>query len=137
MRPTRLLVGAAALLLSACGGAADAGGSSPAADPTPSAPEETAGSEAAAPVRITGTLGGDAQLEGGCAWIDDGSTRWQVEYPGGWRLRLRPLTLTGPDGAVARTGDTVTVGGQEAPDVMTTCQVGPVFRATSVTLPDG
>jgi hypothetical protein len=46
------------------------------------------------------------------------------------------VRLVSPDGeVVAREGDTVTVRGIPAPDMATTCQVGPVFRATEVILP--
>ncbi len=105
-----------------------------AAAPAPASPTPQATSEGD---MITGSLGGDAQLEGGCAWVDDGRTRWQVEYPEGYELTLEPLRLVGPDGQTAEQGDTLTVTGEEATDVMTTCQVGPVWRATAVTFGGG
>lgn len=82
--------------------------------------------------RITGALGGDAQLEGGCAWVDDGTTRWNVQYPQGYAISFEPLTLTGPGGQTAGEGDTITVTGSEQRDVMTLCQIGPVWAATAV-----
>ena len=121
-----------ALGLSACGGG---GGQPPATQPA-TAPSASA-ARAAPPhagESITGTLGGDAELEGGCAWIDDGTTRWNVQYPPDYTLTFDPVRLTGPDGATAEEGDTVTVSGAEATDVMTICQVGPVWAATSVTI---
>jgi hypothetical protein len=81
---------------------------------------------------LTGTLGGDAQLEGGCAWIDDGDTRWEVLYPEGYTVTFDPLTLVGPDGPMAEEGATVTVTGAEQSDMVTICQVGPVWQATDV-----
>ena len=131
MRSTPILTADMVLLLAACGG-----GGGQAADPTPvdSAPAVPATTPAGD--TITGTLEGDAQLEGGCAWVDDGKTRWQVEYPAGYTLTFDPLTLTGPDGATASAGDTVTVTGAERPDTMTICQVGPVWAATGVSFGD-
>ncbi|CAN5675869.1 MAG: hypothetical protein H0T98_00925 [Euzebyaceae bacterium] len=81
---------------------------------------------------LTGTLGRDETLEGGCAWLEADGRRWQVIYPHGYRLDVASGALFGPDGKIAGNGDTVTVQGAEAPDMATTCQVGPVFRATSV-----
>lgn len=119
-----------ALLVTACAaGPGDPTRSTPdpASAPAPTAPPSAGGDS------ITGALGGDAALEGGCAWLDDGSTRWQVAWPEGYRVAFDPLTLHGPDGVVARDGDTLTVTGAEQRDVMTTCQVGPVWAATTVT----
>lgn len=82
---------------------------------------------------VTGRLGADA-VEGGCGYIQavDG-TRYEVRYPAGWKLTLNPLQLAAPDGAiVARGGDEVTVRGVIADDVASTCQIGPIFRATEV-----
>ena len=124
----RLLV--LVVLLAACGSQPSSSpqdpGSNAAAAPTAGA---TAGGES-----LTGTLGGDQELEGGCTWLDADGQRWQVQYPAGWQLTWDPLTLSGPDGQTAGEGETVTVTGAEQPDVMTTCQVGPVWAATSVSL---
>lgn len=81
---------------------------------------------------LTGTLGGDPQLEGGCAWLQAGDTRWEVTYPQGYEVTFHPLQLSGPDGAVAEEGATVTVVGEPQPDALTVCQVGPVWQATEV-----
>ena len=87
----------------------------------------------AAATSLEGELGGDARLEGGCAWIDAQGKRYQVEYPQGYAVHLEPVRLVGPDGeVVAEAGDTLRVTGAVVDGVMTTCQVGPVFRATSV-----
>lgn len=121
----RLLV-ILAVLLTACGADRGADQTTPAspAVPTQDTPEEGD--------TITGRLGGDAQLEGGCAWVDDGRTRWEVHYPPGYEITFDPVTLTGPEGQTAAEGDEITVTGAEDSDVMTICQVGPVWRATSV-----
>lgn len=84
---------------------------------------------------LVGVLGADA-VEGGCGYLQapDG-TRYEVVYPEGWDLQLSPLQLTAPDGeVVARGGDEVTVLGAEATDMASTCQIGPIFRATEVVL---
>ncbi|MPZ73472.1 MAG: hypothetical protein GEU74_09610 [Nitriliruptorales bacterium] len=99
-------------------------------------PEATAGA-ASDGESITGMFAGDANLEGGCAWIDDGDTKWQVEWPEGYQVTFDPLTLNGPGGVAASEGDTVTARGTERRDVMTTCQVGPVWAATDVAVGDG
>ena len=119
-----ILTVAVALMAGACADAGG-GGEDSATDPAPNptAPDDV----------ITGTFGGDAELEGGCAWIQQGDTRWNVQYPPDYTLSFDPLRLTGPDGETAEDGDTLTVAGRENPDLMTTCQVGPVWEATSVT----
>ncbi|MGH2446836.1 MAG: hypothetical protein ACRDGD_12485 [Candidatus Limnocylindria bacterium] len=139
---------AIALLATACAaGGADPSDtpdtSTPPVEPAPSpsaspslAPESAQPSlESAVPDgdRITGILGADS-VEGGCGYIqaDDG-TRYEILYPDGWQLTLSPLQLTAPDGeVVARAGDEVTVIGSEATDMGSICQIGPIFRATSV-----
>lgn len=118
-----------AIALAACGGAPGGGpvaGGGATAAPTGT---QSGGSETG---ELSGTLGGDAQLEGGCAWLDAGGTRWQVAYPDGYTVTFDPLRLTGPGGEVAAEGDTVTVTGAPAEGVATICQVGPVWQATAV-----
>ena len=121
MRTTVALV----VLLAACTGQQgdDPVMQSPAATVAPATPADSV---------LTGTLGGDAQLEGGCAWIDDGESRWEVTYPEGYRVTFDPLTLEGPEGTIAEEGATVTVTGAPQTDVVTICQVGPVWQATDV-----
>ena len=114
--------------LAACAG-------QPSDDPvmqSPSAPSATEAGSPGAGDTLTGTFGGDAQLEGGCAWIDDGQTRWEVTYPQGYSVSFDPLTLTGPDGPVAEEGDTLTVTGAPQADAVSICQIGPLWRATDV-----
>lgn len=85
---------------------------------------------------VTGILSFDG-IEGGCAYLEsDDGTRHQVTYPEGWELHRSPLQLVSPEGeVVAQAGDSVTVRGLPAPDMATTCQIGPVFRATEVVRP--
>lgn len=85
-------------------------------------------------MEITGTLGGDAQLEGGCAWLDAGDgTRYEVLYPDGYRIQFDPVQLVDPDGeVVASEGDTLTVRGEARKDMASICQVGELFEAREV-----
>ena len=117
-----------AVVLAACAG-------QHADDPVMQPPPAGSTTVAAAPLEgetLTGTLGGDAQLEGGCAWVEDGGTRWEVLYPQGYRVTYDPVTLHGPDGPIAQEGATVTVAGAPQDDMVTICQVGPVWQATGV-----
>lgn len=94
--------------------------------PPPS--DETAGSE-----MLEGTLGGDAQLEGGCAWLETEDGRFEVMYPDGYEVAFDPLRLLGPGGeTLAEEGQTIRVEGAQAPDMVSVCQVGPLFEATEV-----
>ncbi|MBD0324489.1 MAG: hypothetical protein ICV72_14065 [Aldersonia sp.] len=135
MRSIAMVAVVVGLMLAACGDAGGQAGAHP-----PSSVEPPDGVDASEPVEpvageertVTGTFGGDAQLEGGCAWIASGDTKWNVQYPQGYTLTFDPLRLTGPDGFVAEDGQTLTVTGRERSDVMTTCQIGPVFEATEV-----
>lgn len=132
MRAIVLLV----IVLTACAGQQgdDPVMQSPEPSPAPATEEPLAPGEDGTPGEdlLTGTLGGDAQLEGGCAWIDDGGRRWEVLYPEGYRVTFDPVTLHGPDGPIAEEGATITVPGSPQDDVMTVCQVGPVWQATDV-----
>lgn len=84
-------------------------------------------------VEVTGTLGADS-VEGGCAYLEAGDrTRFQVIYPDGWRIHASPLQLTNPAGDVVATGgESITVRGHRADDVVSICQIGPMFMATEV-----
>jgi hypothetical protein len=48
-----------------------------------------------------------------------------------------PVALVGPDGGViAAEGDQVTIVGSPAADIMTTCQVGAVWRVSAIKFAD-
>lgn len=112
------------LLLVSCA-SADGGAAAPTDIPT-----QPAGTE------ISGVLGGDAQLEGGCAWVEtDDGTRYEVIYPEGYTVETDPLRLVGPDGGVvAEDGDRLELPGEVAEDMASICQIGPLWRADSVAL---
>jgi hypothetical protein len=110
----------------------------PAAEPSPSE-SEVVPSEPAPPdgVTVTGVLTGDAQLEGGCAWLDTDQGRIDPLWPSGYTETTNPVVLRGPDGeVVAEDGDEVTITGDPAQDLATICQVGEVWLVTDVTVPD-
>lgn len=130
MRALLILTLAIATLTAACAPADDGGQANPTLGATPPAGSEPAPAEGDT---ITGTLAGDPDLEGGCVWVEDGSTRWQVQWPDGYTVSTDPIGVKGPDGIDIAEGDKVTVTGSDEPGVMTTCQVGPVWIATSVT----
>ncbi len=100
----------------------------PNATPSPS-PAPTASAAALAPdefpiptgdgggdALLTGMLGGDAVRDGGCLWLQQGTTRSSVMWPYGFRAFGRPIRLEGPDGRViAREGDRLELGGGAPP----------------------
>jgi hypothetical protein len=112
-----------------------------ASDAAPSAPAtgDPAASEGApAGSRLTGVLGGDAELEGGCVWLDTDQGRIEPQWPEGYSTTTDPVALLDPDGEpIAQEGDRVTVTGSPAPDLATICQVGEVWNLTRVTVTDG
>ena len=110
------------------------GGASPSAPATPGR-SITAATQLPAGELLTGVLGADSTE--GCAYLEtaDG-TRYEVIYPDGWTLSRSGPTLSDPDGTVvARGGDEVTVRGGPEVNMASTCQVGPIFRATEVVTP--
>src|SRR3712207_5524437 len=62
---------------------------SPDATSSPDAEPPETGEESARSIDdadLVGTFGGDAQLEGGCAWVDgEDGKRYEVIYPNGWQ----------------------------------------------------
>jgi len=110
-----------------------------AATPDDEGSESVLDSVGGAPARVqegelTGVLGGDEALEGGCAWIDGPDGRYEVQYPEGYTVEYGPVRLLGPDGeVVAEAGDTLTVTGALAEGMMSICQVGQLWTAESVT----
>jgi len=89
---------------------------------------------------LVGILGGDPQLEGGCAWVtDDGAERWEVIWPEGYSVEFRagPAVLTEADGeVVAETDDRVGVNGSEPRDLGSFCMVGRIFQSTEIVFVD-
>jgi hypothetical protein len=108
---------------------APAGGGPAASEEAPSASAGTS---------LTGVLGGDAQLEGGCIWLETDQGRIEPMWPAGYTVTTDPVTLLDPQGEpVAEEGDRITVTGGPAQDVATVCQVGEVWNVTEVTVADG
>lgn len=121
MRPIATL--ALTAVLAGCGASA--------ADPEPT-PRELV-TPSAATQALVGTLGGDAQLEGGCVWLDTDDGRIEVLWPEGWTVGTDPVELRNPDGeVVAGAGDEVRVDASPAREMVSTCQVGRIWRATAV-----
>jgi hypothetical protein len=110
-------------------------GSSPPVSPASGTRGEPSASERPGPVEVLrGTLGGDAQLEGGCTWLELGSgERLEVLYPPGYQVSADPVRLVGPDGEeVAAAGDALEIEVAARPEMLTICQVGPVVEAGAV-----
>jgi len=102
----------------------------PTNEPAPNEPAPTADPDGQT---VTGTLDGDAQLEGGCVWLEVADGNIQLLLPDGYTTSVGPVALIGPDGAViAEQGDPVTVVGSPAPEISTICQVGSVWRVSAV-----
>lgn len=132
-----LVIGLLAAACSAGTGTGEVDPSAPARSPSPTlalaSVQPSAGDPVAGGDRVKGVLGADS-IEGGCGYLEaaDG-TRYQVRYPDGWELSLSPLELRSPEGnVVARGGDEVTVLGGIDTEMASICQIGPIFRATSV-----
>lgn len=121
-----LAVLAAVVLLGGCAGVTEAEPEPTSAAPLPSPSVRPGGRS------LTGTLGGDENLEGGCAWLDTAGGRYEVLYPEGYEIRFDPLRLEGPAGTVAAAGERLRVEGAPATDLASICQVGDLFRATAV-----
>lgn len=108
--------------------------SAPADDLRPGDPAPTVDADGET---VTGTLSGDAQLEGGCVWLETVDGNIEPQLPDGYTAMADPVALVGPDGEViAEQGDQVAIVGSPAVDIMTTCQVGAVWRVSAVKLAD-
>lgn len=125
------------LLLALAGCAAPGAETTPAplAASAPVSPSKAAASELppSSGDELTGFLGTDS-IEGGCPYLEtaDG-TRYEVIYPTGWDIDRASGALSDPTGAVvAGPGDVVTVRGEEASEMVSICQIGPIFQATEV-----
>lgn len=136
MRLTVILTAVLLLTLAGCGPAEEP--DEPAVGDTPVDPQEDepVPDEIDPPDEATtlvGTFDGDAQLEGGCAWVETDEERFEVLWPQGYEVEFEPLRLLGPDGeVVAEQGDTLAVVGREATDMATICQVGVPYQADEV-----
>lgn len=94
---------------------------------------------------LSGRLGGDAQLEGGCVWLDTpgpeapgGISRHEPLWPEGYYVTFDPVRLWDPgDRLVAEEGDEVTVAGRERKDIATICQVGTPYQVERILAVDG
>lgn len=117
------IVAALLIVLAACGSAP--------ADEATDASTPTDGPSASART-LTGLLGGDPDLEGGCVWLDTDDGRVEVLWPDGYRASADPVRLRADDAVVARGGDEITITGAPAADRVSTCQVGTLWTATSV-----
>jgi hypothetical protein len=82
---------------------------------------------------LTGFLGADS-IEGGCAYLEtEDGTRYEVIYPQGYEIDRSSATLRDPSGVViASAGDVLTVRGEEASEMVSICQIGPIFQASEV-----
>ena len=86
-------------------------------------------------MEITGTLGGDPMLEGGCTWVDgDDGNRYEVMWPEGYEADTDSGELSAGGEVVASSGDELTITGQVAEGMASTCQVGTIFEAEEVTV---
>jgi hypothetical protein len=122
------------LILAACAAPGVVATTSP-AEPSPSVEASTA-AETDLPAsgnELTGFLGADS-IEGGCTYLEtEDGTRYEVIYPQGYEIDRSSATLRDPSGEViASAGDVVTVRGHEASDMVSICQIGPIFQATEV-----
>jgi hypothetical protein len=81
---------------------------------------------------LTGHLGADS-IEGGCSYLEtDDGTRHEVIWPEGYEVDADGALLDAAGNVVAQPGDRLTVHGEEARDMASICQIGPIFRATHV-----
>ncbi len=100
---------------------------------------------------LFGRLGGDAQLEGGCVWLDaaapaaeeeetapEEAVRHEPLWPEGYYVTFDPVRLWDPeDRLVAEEGDDLTVEGQVRNDVVTICQVGTPYEVHRILTVNG
>lgn len=135
MKLLAILVTALSLAIAACG-TDDEPADGPGQETT--GPDDGA-SEAGS---LIGVLEGDAQLEGGCLWIEptggpdaDLGDRVEPLLPAGFTVEFEPdlRILDAQGGVVAGRGDEVVIEGRPAEDMMTICQVGPAYQVDTIT----
>jgi len=86
-------------------------------------------------MELTGTLGGDPSLEGGCVWLEaDDGNRYEIMWPEGFEADTDSTELTSDGEVVASAGDELVVTGQVAEGMASICQVGTLFEADEVTV---
>ena len=134
---TRLLLIVALVTFgAACGsgdGSSPADPAEPAAAPATDAPTDPAKTDDPSELALVGPFGADAELEGGCAWIEVDGERFELMLPDGYSVDYETLTLTGPDGVIAEAGDQIRVTGAEAADMASFCQIGPLWEVAEIT----
>ncbi len=94
---------------------------------------------------LSGRLGGNAKLEGGCVWLDAVGNRAGGEpsrylplWPEGYHVRFDPVRLYDRhDRVVAQEGDVITVQGRTRDDVYTTCNLGMVYEVERILAVNG
>lgn len=100
---------------------------------------------AAGDALLSGTLGGEATVGGGCLWVaqpgqgDQTLARTSIVWPFGFRAFVNPLRLVGPDNeTIAKVGDTLELaGGAPPPSYAPTvaqdpCGVGGIYVASGI-----
>ena len=106
---------------------------------SPSSTEASGGSGGSGGSNMTELTGrlGVSEVEGGCPYLEtpDG-TRYEVMYPAGWAADPASGALQAPTGAVVPAGRAITVRGVLMTDMVSTCQIGPIFHASEVVVPD-
>lgn len=85
---------------------------------------------------IIGRLGGAAQGEAGCAWLETSSgQKVEVVYPNGWHIEFTSVALFDETGRqVAKEGDTLQVDGYFNDVGASVCNPQRSFNATRVTV---
>lgn len=136
-----------ALLLSACGADSATTVSEPSDAPTEVATEDAADSDDMTDVvedmseadrvmgPFAGVLGGDAELEGGCTWVDVDGERYELVAADGAPFTIDPDDgIVDADGTViAAIGDAISVDGEIDESMLSFCQIGPILTAASIT----
>jgi hypothetical protein len=86
-------------------------------------------------ITLTGRLNADS-VEGGCVFLETAEgRRYELRWPAGWQVDGRGDLVSPAGEAVARLGGEVTVRGRVIEGMASTCQVGPMFRASEILQP--
>lgn len=85
-------------------------------------------------VTIQGVFNADGELEGGCAWVELGAV--ELVPPPGYKVDYERPALVAADGTVvAEHGQQLTATGYIDPDAVSVCQLGAIFKASTVVPP--